>query len=247
MSFIITIYTREGFVMASDSRITLNRPAVTNGQQTLQLSVSQSDSANKTFLGPNDIGISTCGDASIGATPISGYIESFIREVLNVSNTVEIDEVPKLINQYFRNISVGLNTQFIIAGYKTENKQRVQHVWRTDVVQNQVTRVNVPTQQGATWGGENDVLVRLTRAVDVFDANKAKIGSLDAVAIPFEFFTLQDAIDFAIYAVDVTIESLRFQMRPKTVGGPIDVLVIKPDGAFWVQKKDLAGQILRKS
>jgi hypothetical protein len=60
--------------------------------------------------------------------------------------------------------------------------------------------------------------------------------------IPWGFFTLQDAIDYAIYAVRATIDSIRFQPRAKTVGGPIDVLVIKPDGAFWVQKKELHGE-----
>jgi hypothetical protein len=28
----------------------------------------------------------------------------------------------------------------------------------------------------------------------------------------------------------------------RVMGGPIDVLVIKPDEAFWVQRKELHGQ-----
>jgi len=32
---------------------------------------------------------------------------------------------------------------------------------------------------------------------------------------------------------------MRFQTREKTVGGPVDVLVIKPDRAFWVARKEL--------
>ena len=62
---------------------------------------------------------------------------------------------------------------------------------------------------------------------------------MPAYGIPFEMFTLQDAIDFAIYAIKTTADTMRFQLRNKTVGGPIDVLVIKPSEAFWVKRKEL--------
>jgi hypothetical protein len=50
---------------------------------------------------------------------------------------------------------------------------------------------------------------------------------------------VQDAIDYALYAVRVTIDTIRFQARPKTVGGPVDILVIRPTGAQWIQRKEL--------
>jgi hypothetical protein len=51
---------------------------------------------------------------------------------------------------------------------------------------------------------------------------------------------LQDAIDFGVYAVKTTIDTMRFQQKEKTVGGPIDVLVIQPyNEPFFVQKKEL--------
>ncbi len=67
-----------------------------------------------------------------------------------------------------------------------------------------------------------------------------KLGQpLPYFQIPYQFFTLQDAIDFCVFAVRSTTDAIKFQPRPKTVGGPIDVLVIKPDEAFWVQRKEL--------
>ena len=57
--------------------------------------------------------------------------------------------------------------------------------------------------------------------------------------IPWGYFTLQDAVDFSTYSIRTTIDSMRFQVRPKTVGGPIDVLVIEPSRAYWVQRKAL--------
>ena len=50
---------------------------------------------------------------------------------------------------------------------------------------------------------------------------------------------LQDAIDFSRFAIQSTIDAMRFQARPKNVGGPIDVLVLTPDGARWRKSKEL--------
>ena len=61
--------------------------------------------------------------------------------------------------------------------------------------------------------------------------------------ILWEFFTLQDSIDFAEYAIKTTIDAMKFQRRVKTVGGPIDVLVIKPTGAQWISRKELHSTI----
>ena len=55
--------------------------------------------------------------------------------------------------------------------------------------------------------------------------------------------TLQDAIDFSIYAIRTTIDTMRFQARPKTVGGPIDVLLLTPKEVKWIQSKELHGEM----
>ena len=60
--------------------------------------------------------------------------------------------------------------------------------------------------------------------------------------IPWDFMTLQDAVDFATYAIKTTMDTMRFQLRPKTVGGPIDILVLKPEDGFWVKKKTLQAE-----
>jgi hypothetical protein len=52
-------------------------------------------------------------------------------------------------------------------------------------------------------------------------------------------FTIQDAVDFAVYAIRTTADSMRFQMRPKTVGGPIDVLLLRAKEARWLSRKSL--------
>lgn len=227
--------------MASDSRLTLNTEQHLPDKTIVQVAVGQSDSNYKTFLAPNNIGISTYGAADIGSVPIGGYIESFISEQLQKAEN-KIDEVPHKLLEFFKKFQPMPDTQFHVAGYKDidggEKEPQVWHVW---VSQNKVERVNPPDQQGASWGGEADNFTRLIQPVGLLTPD-GKLGQpLPHFQIPFQFFTLQDAIDFCIFAIRSTSDAIRFQPRPKTVGGPIDVLVIKPGQAFWVQRKELHG------
>jgi hypothetical protein len=235
MSFIITIYLREGIVMASDSRLTLNTTQKQDEQTITRLAVSQSDANYKTFLAPNQVGISTYGAADVQGVPIADTIEAFIREQLGTGDKV-VDEVPPLLVEYFQQMPTPPDTGFHVAGYKSVGNQRVPQVWQVNIKTGETKQVN--NNQGATWGGEADILARLLQPVWVKDA-AGNFQQLPTHVIPWQFFTLQDGVDFAVYALRTTIDSLRFQPRPKTVGGPIDVLVIKPDNAFWVQRKEL--------
>ena len=236
MSFIITLYVQEGIVMASDSRLTVKRLEQRDSHD-VQISVPQSDANYKTFLAPGNVGISTFGAADINGIPISGYIESFISERLSIG-TIPLLQVPQLILDYFRSLSPVPDTSFHIAGYTTENGRRIPHVCFVNLTEQVINQINQPGQQGATWGGECDILSRLLNTVGTIGQDKTVIP-IPAYPIDWQFFTLQDAIDFAIYAERTTIDSMRFQTREKTVGGPIDVLVIKPNRAFWVARKEL--------
>ena len=62
-------------------------------------------------------------------------------------------------------------------------------------------------------------------------------------SLALQHWTLQDAIEFAEFVINATINSMRFQKRPKTVGGPIDILVLKPEESFWIKRKELHSSI----
>jgi hypothetical protein len=109
-----------------------------------------------------------------------------------------------------------------------------------DLAAKTVTQLNTPGQQGANWGGEIDVLQRLLNDVQLVGAAGTSSTSIPSYGVPFEWFTLQDAIDFTKFAIRATIDTLRFQAREKTVGGPVDVLVIRPDNAQWIAQKQLS-------
>ena len=74
-----------------------------------------------------------------------------------------------------------------------------------------VSQLNPADGQGANWGGEVDVLQRLLNEVALVQPAGKPPLQLPAFGVPFEFFTLQDAIDFAVFGVRSTIETLRFQ------------------------------------
>ena len=71
-----------------------------------------------------------------------------------------------------------------------------------------------------------------------------KTEKAEYIDLPFEeilwgYFTLQDAVDFARYAVETTIQTMRFNNVVETVGGIVDILVLTPDETKWLQKEEL--------
>jgi len=238
MSLIITLHGQEGIVMASDSRLTFANTNDVNGQKVVNFGVSQSDTSYKTFLSKGNIGISTFGAATIKGVPISGYIESFLTE--KVAAETNIDSVPQMLVDYFRSAPEIVDAGFHVAGYKSENNQRIQKIWRVFPINSGIFEI-VPKQQqtGALWNGEQDVLIRLLNPKIHIQNDQGKFDLMASYGIPWEMFTLQDMIDFAVYGIRATADTMRFQIRGKTVGGPIDVLVIKPTEAFWISRKTL--------
>ena len=266
MSLIVTIRTPEGAIMAADSRTTWSSNL--SADRTM-VGIHFSDTANKLFLAGGRFGISTCGDASIGGRSISAWMEDFIqmsirdeesvREVVDAlgSYFVKLRPMKDVIFHVVGYESVGSNNT-VLSFYRVSvcanGELQVQGPGRGC---------------GASWDGEITTMSRLIKDCFIADAteihhvqnlvvnqqdNNGKLTQMnfgDVVALPknvlhfpeasikWRMFTLQEAIDFAVYAIRTTIATLRFQSQPVTVGEPIDLLVIKPSQAMWLSKKDL--------
>ena len=190
------------------------------------------------LLAPNNIGIATCGAADIGGVPIAGFVESFMVEKL-LGHNLCAEEVANELKTYLLALGVGPNTQFHIAGYTQTEAGLDQTLFSVVPAAGPVSRLNPINRQGANWGGEIDVLQRLLNDVMLVQQGDLPAVPLPVFGVPFEFFTLQDAIDFAVFGIRSTIETLRFHNREKTVGGPIDLLVVTPSGAQWIKQKQL--------
>lgn len=235
MSFIIAVYVNEGIVLASDRRTTYTNTVNTQDGRIIQrIGIHCTNSTDKTFLCPNKAGISTCGDASFLGKPITGFIKAMIRE--KITPETSVSDIPQIINDYFNSFESVPNTHFIVAGYVENGKK--QYICKVNPFSKQVKTMDSDCQ-GATWDGETNTLTRLLQnvALKIADGN---YNDLPYENVLWEYFTLQDAIDFAKYAVETTINTMRFKNVIETVGGKIDILVITPDKSFWLEKEKVS-------
>lgn len=235
MSFLIAVYVNEGIVLASDRRSTYSNTTVIEGKVIQRIGIHTTNSTDKTFLCQNGAGISTCGDASLKGKPITGYIQDMIRT--RISKETRVDDIPQIIIDYFHAIGDVPNTNFIVAGYQDKENYKKQSVYIVRIKNREIIPVDT-TSQGASWEGEILTLTRLLKNVALVDET-GNVQLLPFEPILFEYFTLQDAIDFARYAVETTIQTMRFKNVVETVGGEVDILVITPDETKWLQKAEL--------
>ncbi len=234
MSFLIAVHVNEGIVLASDRRTTYTNTQTVDNKIVQRIGIHTTNSTDKTFACPNGAGISCCGDASLLGKPITGFIQDMIRS--EISKDCIIESMPQLIIDYFNKLPTIPNTHFIVAGYDTIEEKKVQTIYKLNVLSKQIERVDT-SSQGATWDGETFTLTRLLQNVAVKTPDR--YIDLPYEEILWQYFTLQDAIDFARYAVETTIQTMRFKNVVETVGGAVDVLVITPDETTWLQKESL--------
>lgn len=235
MSFLIAVHVNEGIVLASDRRTTYTDTQTIDNTTVQRIGIHTTNSTEKTFSCPNGAGISCCGDASLLGKPITGFIQDMIRS--EISEDCRIEKMPQLIIDYFNRLPSIPNTNFLIAGYDDFDGKKTQSIIKLNAKSQKIERIDT-SSQGATWDGETFTLTRLIQNVAV------KMADNSYIDLPFEeilwsYFTLQDAIDFARYAVETTIQTLRFKNVVETVGGAVDILVITPDKTTWLQKESL--------
>lgn len=242
MSFIITVNVPEGIIMASDSRQSLTVEGRTPDGKTFKVETVNSDSVTKTFLLENQqVGISNFGQDLLGGVPMSSYVKKFIEE--EIVSADDVTTIPSKLIEYIRRSFSQADAGFHVAGYSKSAKVSVPYFYYCHVAKNTVERQNVKPDgsmgYGATWSGQIDIITSIVNPIKTKDEKGQDRIVRSPAPIVWEGMTVQDAIDFAVYAIRTTIDTMRFQARPKTVGGPIDVLLLLPDAKpRWIQKKD---------
>ena len=136
-----------------------------------------------------------------------------------------------MLLEYTKSLPKVPNTIFHACGYEDEKPC----LWRIFPKRDKVEKTD---DKPLIWDGEGDILARLLSPVNM-RVPQGVGPALPDFPVALNLFSLQDAVDFADYAIQTTIDTMRFQIRPKTVGGPVDLLVIKPDEALWLRKKTL--------
>ena len=237
MSFLVAVYVNEGIVLASDRRSTYTQTENINGLSVHKIGIHVTNSTDKTFICPNGAGISTCGDASLMGKPITGFIQEMIH--FKIKEETSVKEIPQIIIDYFSNFDVIPNVNFLVAGYvadedSTQNQKLYKIVLNPG--RKAIEEINT-AKQGAVWDGETTTFSRITQ--DVAILQNGSYVNLPHEEILFSYFTLQDAVDFARFAVETTINTMRFKNVIETVGGSVDVFVITPKETRWLQKAEL--------
>ncbi len=233
MSLVVTVYVPSGIVMAADSRMTVQRnDERVEGEQTtrVQQQLVLSDSAYKVVeLRKLGVGIAIYDAGIIDNQPADSHVHRFEEEVLTTED--DVLSVGDKFLAYFQESFPGVAVGYHIAGYRQEERARVPHVLVGHTVREPgIRRVNVD-ENGTTQYG-------ITRAGDTLIANRL----IDANYLPlFTAMPLQDAVDYAVHLIRSTIDTMRFEPRFPSVGGPIDVLAVTPEGIRWVQRKELRG------
>jgi len=230
--------------MASDSRQSITIEGKTPEGKDFKVETVNSDAVVKTFLLENQrVGISSYGQNLPGGIPMASYIKKFIEEILAAAD--EVTTIPKKLVSYFKQSFPDLDTGFHVSGYKKDGKISVPYVYRCHVAKDVIERLNTKPDgslaYGASWSGQIDILASIINPVVVKDEEGVEKVVRAPAPIVWDAMTLQDAIDFSIYAIRTTIDTMRFQARPKNVGGPIDVLLITPGEFKWIYRKELHG------
>ena len=251
MSFVITVYVPEAIVMAADSRqsITLSRRMSegTNEETKLQaVETVNSDFVYKILLLPKQgVGISTFGESILGKVTIESHIKRFQEEKLKDGD--DVSNVAKKLLEFIGSQFPHANTTFHIAGFNKESGISIPYIYMCQVSRREIRRLNTKSGTdeviyGASWGGQGDVIAGILGSKQITAPNGKVKPSITAPVV-WDTMPIQDAIDFAIYTVRTTIDTIRFQARPKNVGGPIDVLLFTPDKVTWIQRKEYRGQL----
>lgn len=148
-----------------------------------------------------------------------------------------------------------------VAGYNTDGSHEVYNVYIPGENIKRRDSNQRGMEYGANWIGQTDVVSRIVKGWDPRILNTPFVNEMVRTkgqpevekqlngleyAINWGAMPLQDAIDFSVLAIQTTSAIQRFsdgiQADPGDmpgVGGPVDVLVLAPDGPKWIKQKEL--------
>lgn len=218
MSIISVVYLPEGIVIAADSRLTRTISSTAKDGTVTNDRFTITDNAQKiVLLEKCPVGIASCGTALIDGKTIADYLRLF--EI----NDIKESDTPKIVaEKLLTHSSEFKGTTFFVCGYSDD----IPYIYA--ITSQGLTRRNVDSNEiveySLCWGGETEALKKLMNADPVINTN-------------MKLMPLKDGIDFAEFMVDVTIKYQRFSDQIKTCGGPIDILVLTKDKAFWYKNK----------
>jgi hypothetical protein len=267
----------EGIVLAADSRVTLTtiRPFAPN-QPPMALP-STFDNATKllSVASQKFIGAVTFGAGAIGQLAprtAASFMPEFEEELAkhaakNQRNRMSVQDFAEKLSEFFLGqwtkggmpnpAPPGNEMVFLVGGY--DEKEAYGRVFSLTIPSETKPVEQSPSQFGATWGGQRELVDRLMQGFDpnlpaqvlsmLQSSGGQAIPNLEAelkkrfgLPIPWQFLPLQDCVDLCIFLVRTTIELQKWLVSVRGVGGAIDVATItRTDGFKAIQIKEVRG------
>lgn len=264
MTICVSVRIPEGLVLAADSAVSLEGTITTDkGQQTGILQTF--NFANKiTRIKDYPIGVMNWGLASISDRSIQSLLMEWEYDFLPMKDNEKFtvrgvaNKIKEFITERYDKAYPPSENQprlgFFIGGYSHGQFFSDQYQCRLPNQRdwNEV-RPNKPDGSpsfGANWFGQIDAISRLVHGFDSKGIEElVKRGAdkdivqkwiddhVPELQLVFDGMPLQDAIDFANYAVQLTIGRFRFAVGAPLCGGDVDIAVITPSAFQWAQRK----------
>ena len=270
MSLGVAFKGPEGVVLAADSRVTLNAQLSVPGMPTTLLPATF-DNATKLFRvsGQDYVGAVTYGLGAIGdrqPRTAKSFVPEFEEELV-AANTGRLGVeafAAELSGFFMRQWAANMPATyagppmiFLIGGFDVTDPYG--RVFQFAIPTNPTPVEVSPGEFGATWGGQREYADRIMQGFDdaLLPTTQAFLGLSDqqrdalrqhlrnthAIKIPYQFLSLQDCVDLAIFLIRTTITAQQWVVDVRGVGGAIDVaLITRTRGFQFVQQKETTGE-----
>ena len=216
MSLLVTVVVNNGIVMAADSRTTWTHKDGT---------ITYQDGTHKLFQYNNKIAVSSCRNASINRQTIEFHFNKIKEKYPDLT----IHKLPKQLKDYFLSLKSDCNIAFFVVGYDNNDKPVGYRVYTQE--KNERLSVSYPTSY---WLGDRNFASRAFGKVYVKDGSK--YIEHEDYKLRLDKYSLIDAVKYATFMIEASSKYQEFFDVKKTIGGPIDILIIQKSGSYWYSK-----------
>lgn len=217
MSLITIVNTFSGIIVSADSRTTgVVAMKKENGDESVHTHIVLSDFTQKLFILNERFAVGCFGDAVVGGIPMDVHFKLF--EESSVKNkTISTQDFTASILEYFRAFIPRPAVGIIVAGYDKNES----HIFSIDVKNESFERKNYDKEKkscihGLVSCGDTDVVDRLL--------------TMSHYLPKFEMMNNTDAAEYSRYLIDLSAKHMQYEIRPRTIGGPIDTVLLLPNG-----------------
>jgi hypothetical protein len=256
MTIVVGVVTPDGAVLAADSRTTWT------GDEGRHRIVS--DASQKVFDLCGRFGVATYGLAFIADKTIAGLMDEFVTQLPDNAQARDVQEFARQLGEFFNErfqawvqesgeeVPNGWLLGFLVAGYDSEG---IGHIVEVGVLGADFGDYSPNTaERGVMWRGQTDVIRRLVKgvALDELGATGVDLSEemMEALAgLEYNLIlpvAMQDAVDFAVFLIEATINMQRFsdgtQQLPGLIpacGGPAQLLTVTRSGVDWIGERAL--------